>query len=103
MTLNIGDASKRYNLTVSQPDNINESNINTEFFYPNPAKDYIYINNENIKNVKIYNINGQCVIDINTTNNLNKINLDNLETGCYILKAELNNSNTISKRISVMK
>lgn len=103
LTLNIGDASKRYNLTVSQPDNISESNINTEFFYPNPAKDYIYINNENVKNVKIYNINGQCVVDINTTNKLNKINLDNLETGCYILKAELNNSNTISKRISVMK
>lgn len=103
LTLNVGESAKRYNLTITQPDCISENNVNSFYVYPNPAKDYIIIDNDNVTNVKIYNVNGQCLIDINTSSNINKIDLGNLEVGCYILKAELNNGETTSTQFSINK
>lgn len=65
-----------------------ENNISEQspIIYPNPAKDFIKI--ENIKNTKIeiVNIQGQNIINKTINSNNTKINIKNLKSGIYFLK-----------------
>ncbi len=66
-------------------------NIETEDFvkiYPNPAKDYIIINKNNITATSIIDITGKTVVEINDNNkNLQlKININKLDKGVYFVK-----------------
>lgn len=57
-------------------------------FYPNPVKDELnIISKSEIKNVSIFNISGQVVI--NSKSNSKKINTSVLSAGIYVVKAEL--------------
>ncbi len=102
MTFYLGGASKRYNLTVSQPDNINEIEYISNFVYPNPANNHLNIDNKNVNNIKIYDIKGQCMMDINN-NNSSTIDISSLNAGAYILKAECNNNEVISTRFLIVR
>ncbi|MGO2102627.1 MAG: T9SS type A sorting domain-containing protein [Psychroflexus halocasei] len=54
--------------------------------YPNPAKNYIQLNNKNrFETLKFYNINGQLMKEIELIQNENKINLS-IPQGLYFLK-----------------
>jgi hypothetical protein len=65
--------------------------------YPNPSKDYINISVENdeIENVQIYNLTGKLVKQEKS----NKININDLPTGMYIIKVETDSGNCIKKVI----
>lgn len=102
MTFYLGDASKRYNLTVSQPDFIGETMIETNNVYPNPAHSYVTIENETAKNIKIFNVNGQCMMDINVDNPSTQIDISNLESGLYIISVECNDG-IINSRLTVTR
>jgi hypothetical protein len=57
--------------------------------YPNPVRDgklYISSSNANEKQVSIYSILGQKVIDVKTNNNTSEINVSKLSKGNYILR-----------------
>lgn len=56
--------------------------------YPNPASNYIFINNlTNKTSIKIYSILGKLVKQINTIeNNKIKVDIGDLQTGIYFLK-----------------
>lgn len=57
--------------------------------YPNPVKDgklYISSSNASEKQVSIYSILGQKVIDVKTNNNTSEINVSKLSKGNYILR-----------------
>jgi len=63
--------------------------------YPNPATDIVNIKtNQTIKNVTVFNINGQKVLDIA---NQSQINISNLPTGMYFLNIITNQSNQTIK------
>ncbi|MFD0963557.1 T9SS type A sorting domain-containing protein [Pseudofulvibacter geojedonensis] len=67
-------------------------------FSPNPSRDFIEFNNpEGISEIKIYDINGQLIIDNAVLNN-NKIDLRKLVSGTYFLTLKKDNK-TISKKI----
>lgn len=102
LTLNIGNASKYYNLTVSQPDNVNEIATLSNNIYPNPANNSITIDNQDVKNVKIYNVKGQCMIDVNM-NGSSTIDVSALEVGFYILRAEYNDNSIATSNISITR
>jgi len=64
--------------------------------YPNPASDFITIDTkENIKEVNIYSISGQKVL--NTQNH--KINIQNLQPGVYLVEIKTGQSVTTHKII----
>ncbi len=77
--------------------NISVDNNNL-FIYPNPANDYVNINaTVNLKSINIYSIDGQLLIsEIVDTNNA-KIDISNLPSGTYILRAA-NQSALLIKR-----
>jgi hypothetical protein len=83
------------------------SNNNFEFntnndaltIYPNPTKDLLNIetkNNSTISSASIYNALGQIVM---TTTTSNTINVSNLITGIYFIKAKLDGKESIIKFI----
>ncbi|MDR2084006.1 MAG: T9SS type A sorting domain-containing protein, partial [Bacteroidales bacterium] len=65
--------------------------------YPNPSKDYINISVENdkIENVEIYNITGKLVKQEKS----NKININDLPVGIYLIKVETNWGKTTEKLV----
>jgi hypothetical protein len=68
-------------------------NTNTLSVYPNPVKDLININTiDNVKNVTIFNVNGQKVLEIA---NYSQINVSNLPTGMYFLNIKTNQRNQV--------
>jgi hypothetical protein len=93
-----------YNLKLSysktpKPAGIEEIEPSTSeiTIYPNPSKDYINISVENaeIKNVQIYNLTGKLVKQEKS----NKININDLPVGMYIIKVETEAGNCIKKVI----
>ncbi|MFN6039259.1 MAG: T9SS type A sorting domain-containing protein [Bacteroidota bacterium] len=54
-------------------------------FFPNPAKDEIYLVNENMAGfyLELYNIIGELTFKIKLSDNLNRIDISNLESGLY--------------------
>ena len=72
---------------------------NTEI-YPNPANDFIHIKTEEINvNIKIINISGQKILEKNNVQNGEQININNLESGVYIVKISSNNGIAFRKLI----
>ncbi|WP_046759275.1 T9SS type A sorting domain-containing protein [Kordia jejudonensis] len=76
-----GDSSFDFN-TLS----VAEKRIENLLVYPNPTTDFINIstNDAQIEKVEIYSTSGQLVISKN--NNLEKIALNSLKTGVYLMK-----------------
>ncbi len=71
---------------ISNIDNIPE---NTVKIYPNPASDFIIINQKNNFDVFIYDINGKLILQQN--NSKNRINISNLESGFYVVSVKNKN------------
>ncbi len=72
---------------VSQPLDVSVPTMNELKFYPNPARDYIYLNqniSENLS-VEIYNMFGVLVKRIVSVDN--KIDVRDIPSGCYVLRA----------------
>ena len=80
--------------------NIKEQELNSFEIYPNPTNgNIVYIKNQNnveIATVKIFDLTGKQVLQ--QTNPSNKINVETLQQGMYILQLEINN-NMITKKL----
>lgn len=83
--------------------NYNESTANLNDFslinfavYPNPATSVLNIDNSNfsIKNVEVYNLLGKKML----TSTSNKVNVENLVNGIYLLKVQDDKGNMATKR-----
>jgi len=71
--------------------------LNFEYYY-NPSNDLLRLSsNEIIKNIQIYNVLGQNIIEKNINNNNYVLNLSNLSTSIYFVKAEGENGVNIFK------
>jgi len=98
-----GDESVRLNFMILT----NETALSTEDIfasnfkvYPNPAKDYISIQSNNIKinSVEVYNVIGKRLL-ISTELNDSKLNISNLNAGVYLLKISANERTLVKKVI----
>lgn len=66
-----------------------ELTVNQLKVYPNPAGSEIVIESESIaKFIKIYDINGKELISVQSTERSNKINIEALKTGTYLIQVE---------------
>ncbi|BDX36979.1 hypothetical protein CYCD_03340 [Tenuifilaceae bacterium CYCD] len=87
---------------IDPEDNDDESEFT---IYPNPANDYISfktIDNSNISSIQIINSTG-CVVLNKTTSNLETINVQNLPTGFYIVKACPRSGKCITRKLLIVR
>ena len=85
------------------PTGLNEVIDASTEIYPNPANNILTIVSHTIeiKNINIYNLNGQLVLNKKLNNNHNTINVSSLETGIYII--DILSENTSVKRKLVIE
>jgi len=77
---------------------INETDKNSVSVYPNPVRNYLFINNNSktkIQNISVYNFIGQELVK--TKNK--KIDLSNLTAGTYLLRINFENAKGFVKTI----
>lgn len=67
--------------------------------YPNPTTDYLNINIVNNSNILIYNINGQIILSELLNKGLNRIELNSVSSGLYIVKIDSENQTLVKKLI----
>lgn len=72
-------------------------NKNNVIIYPNPAKDILYIENAENKDLKITTMLGQIVYEQNNTTGKYTVNTSMFKPGVYLLSFSTNNSVTTSK------
>jgi PKD repeat protein len=86
------------NATVESYTNIANSIINDIRIYPNPTDDEInIISPTEIKAIYIYDITGKLIIQKNILNNYCKINLQELQSGIYVIDVQTNKESLISR------
>ncbi|MBN2730126.1 MAG: aryl-sulfate sulfotransferase [Bacteroidales bacterium] len=72
---------------------INESYVEISKAFPNPASDYIIVENqrntESIKKIEIFDINGKTMIEDCPDENSVRVNISSLNSGMYILRISL--------------
>ena len=89
-------------ISVISDDNINEISSLTYKVYPNPVKDILTIEGENINSIKVYNTLGQLVKSIVCNNdNIVDVNVENLQNGMYFISIINNNGEFTSKKVIV--
>lgn len=76
----------------SNSNNMSKSDI---IVYPNPTSDYINISSDQVKEITVLDFTGKILFKSASK----KVNLFNLPSGVYVLKATLNNGKSISKKI----
>jgi hypothetical protein len=85
--------------------NINNINKEEVLFYPNPAKDYIYLTNpEKIKSIKIYNMLGMLLQSHDNNNGQlipHSIDLNNLQAGIYLVYCTSKTNAVYTKRLVI--
>ena len=81
---------------------LNIASVNTKekfSVYPNPASEVIYFKNINkINELKITNVNGKVVKRVSKTNNTDKINISNLNSGVYFIQFDSNTTLRLIKK-----
>ena len=74
-------------LSVTKGNAINFLNRNSLKVYPNPAKDYLIIENiDKINNIEIYNIQGEKILEKSVELNIETIDLTYLKSGIYFVR-----------------
>lgn len=79
--------------------NVEDFNVSipTLNVYPNPTKDYITVDTQQmIKHLELYNLGGKLII---RNNYKNEVDLSQLSDGIYLLKIILNEGTEVTKRI----
>ena len=72
-------------VVTAQSLNVNEFNANSINTFPNPATDVFNINaQESVKNVAIYNVLGQKVLEVTPDASIVSVQVANLNAGVYI-------------------
>lgn len=91
------------NTSVSVGVNNSKFLENSILLYPNPANTFINIKsttNELIHTVKLMDVNGRTLKEIDSTNDILKIELEGISAGIYFIKIQTENS-SITKKIII--
>lgn len=79
---------------------INENSFKSFNFYPNPTKDYLFVNEtfiSEIETISIFQIDGKLLEKINS--NFEIIDIKNLSVGTYFVKILFKDNNSISRKV----
>ncbi|MBO3117361.1 VCBS repeat-containing protein [Winogradskyella sp. DF17] len=86
-------ANQTLNIVEGSALSINESNLGQFFYYPNPVSDILTLNSalDTIKEVTIFNMLGQQVMQLQPNALTSKLDMSNLQTGTYFVRVTSNN------------
>ncbi len=99
-TNNTTGCSKLVNVTIMANEGIANVDNNTISVYPNPTSSMITIQADDaVKEVTLYNVNGQKVMAGNKTN----IDLSSLNNGTYVVRVEMQNGQVATRTIVLSK
>jgi hypothetical protein len=101
-TSDVGYAFEKYYYTYNSPSNVLEYNLKSIFIFPNPAQSQFTITNTENTTIQLYNILGQKVKQVTSTEANTIIQTENLSAGMYVLKVEKENA-VIMKKIQITK
>lgn len=92
------DVSNTAEVVISGIENILENNLN---IFPNPAKDFVTIQSDNIiESVTIYNFAGQAIVKEKADSHAFRVNVSSYNPGVYIFRIDTDNG-SINKYIVV--
>lgn len=94
MVDNLKIETRTVNTDLSVLDKIN--------IYPNPANDILNITSAEGANIKIFNLTGQEIMNIDSSSEIQKINISNLEQGIYVVQI-IKDNNTVTRKITISK
>lgn len=103
-----GNGCYAFNTSDNKVIIIKDSTLNTDtidlknkvHLYPNPTKDYLFVNSEiEIKELTIFDINGRMITNLSFENN--RVYLGNLQKGIYLAKITDLNGNTATEKIII--
>ena len=100
-----GKFEKEAHHTISTKEgyaSVEEMTNETYKVYPNPVKDVLTIEGENIEQVNVYNTMGQLVKSANCNDNTVNVNVNDLQNGMYIVNVIDANGVVSSKKVSVL-
>ena len=79
----------RANITVIVDDNLSVNDFEDDTFvmFPNPAKDWLTIKTKHLNNAsaKVFNINGQLLLEKPLISEITSLAIDQLSAGTYII------------------
>ena len=81
---------------------VEEMTNETYKVYPNPVKDVLTIEGQDIEQVNVFNTMGQLVKTVKCNDNIVNINVSDLQNGMYIVNVIGNNGEVSSKKVSVL-
>ena len=98
----IYDHNQFYLHVYYSPTGVEELEADQVAVYPNPTSARFTIEAADMNQVTVFNTIGQVVYDANCEGNSIEINLNNVETGIYMVRIATQNG-TVTKRITVIK
>jgi len=95
---NTKEVMNSYSVNLGQVVGVAEMGEQYSRIYPNPATDKVSIESEStLKNISIFNINGQKVYEMALDQNNVDLNVDQLETGIYMIRLETESGSKVEK------
>jgi hypothetical protein len=91
-----------WNIKIVGIHEFNKDEIN---FYPSPADQYIFLNGENISEIKLYALNGEILrrFKVIDSNSVVQINTEDLPDGVYFIRMDLGNGHsTVTRKVVVL-
>lgn len=93
----------RADITVIVDDSLSVENFDNDSFilFPNPAKDWLTIKTKHLENAsaKIFNVNGQLLLQKPLTAEITTLAIDQLSAGTYIIKIDSNHGSSTKQLI----
>ena len=87
----------------SNPTEVGEISENGLFIYPNPANDVLVVECEGATGIAVYDVIGQCVLEMAATNASTRLDVSSLESGVYLLSVSGNNRPALVTRFVVTR
>lgn len=87
-------------VTIMANEGINDVETAGITIYPNPTSANININSDDVKNVTVFNMNGQQVLNAGNTNT---VDLSAMAKGTYVVRIEMNNGAVATRTVILSK
>ncbi len=98
----IGDPNQFYLRVLYSTDGIDEMEANDVALFPNPTTDRFTVEAEGLSHVTVFNTLGQKVYDMDCHSESVDINLNNVETGVYMVRI-VTAKGIATKRVTIIK
>lgn len=98
----VGDCSDVETVTVTvMPDAIGENTNDLVRIYPNPAKEFVYVSCENMKDISVLTIDGRRVDYLEPGSDVATIDVTKLKVGTYLILIRGNDGSIIRRSLVV--